>query len=343
MISFNDIITYLKEYDEEPISLMEVCGTHTSAISKSGIKSIISDKIKLVSGPGCPVCVTVSEYIDRLCLLSKINNNIVVTFGDMIRVKGSKESLEDAKACGGNVQIVYSPFEIIKLASENKQNNYIFAAVGFETTTPIYAMLLNEIIENEINNIQLLTSLKTMPKTIEWVCEKNHKISGFIAPGHVSVITGSNIFKEIAKRYSIPFAVAGFTSEQIISAIYSLIKLRNKGEVLNLYKSAVMLNPNESSKELVSKYFYPFDASWRGIGDIPMSGLYLKEEYNKYDAGSLGLVNDNRYNSLCKCGEILMGNATPTDCPLFRTVCTPQNPQGACMVSLEGCCHNYYA
>jgi len=341
LISLNEIMSYLKNYDGEPISIMEVCGTHTSSIAKLGIKSVISDKIKLVSGPGCPVCVTVSEYIDRLCELSKSENNVIVSFGDMLRVKGSAESLEDAKASGGDVQMVYSPFEVLKLADENKDKTYIFAAVGFETTTPIYAMLIEKVIEQKITNIKILTSLKTMPNPIEWICEKNSNVSGFIAPGHVSVITGSEIFEGIANEYNVPFVVAGFSSEQILCAIYSLIKLRNQGKVLNLYKSAVNTNPNENSKALVEKYFYPYDASWRGIGNIPLSGLYLKDEFLEYDAGSVGLVQDNHFNPLCKCSEILIGKASPSDCQLFKKVCTPQNPQGACMVSVEGACHNF--
>ncbi|MEG2016292.1 MAG: hydrogenase formation protein HypD [Oscillospiraceae bacterium] len=343
MNDIDGIIAYIKSYSGDPLQIMEVCGSHTNAISKFGIRSLLPDNIRLVSGPGCPVCVTVSAYIDKLCELSKIDNNVVVTFGDMIRVKGSCESLEDAKSRGGNVQFVYSPFDIFKLASDSKEKNFIFAAIGFETTIPIYALMLEKIIESEISNIQLLTSLKTMPNTIDWVCNNAPNISGFIAPGHVSVITGSDIFIDISKKFQKPFVVTGFTPEQILSAIYSITQLQGKGKVLNLYRSAVNSYPNRRSELLTSKYLYADDASWRGIGCIPMSGLYLKKEYKRYDAGSFGLDEDKHFNKLCKCSEIIIGKSAPCDCPLFKTVCTPQTPQGACMVSLEGACHNYFS
>jgi hydrogenase expression/formation protein HypD len=238
--------------------------------------------------------------------------------------------------------MVYSPFEIVQLAKSSPNTTFIFAAVGFETTTPIYAVLMDKIIEDNITNIKLLTALKTMPAAIDSLCKMGRKIDGFIAPGHVSVITGANIFKPLAKRYNMPFVVSGFNGTELLATIYSLVKLKGKGTVLNLYKSAVTDNGNEKAKELVSKYFEPCNAVWRGIGEIENSGMVLKSQYTKYDAGSKQLTNDNVKNKNCKCGQVITGFASPHDCPLFGKVCTPENPQGACMVSNEGSCFHYY-
>lgn len=339
-MNINDVIKALKEYDGEEITLMEVCGTHTASISENAIPSLISDKIHLISGPGCPVCVTVSDYVDKLIELA-LDGNVIVTFGDMIRVPGSKKALKDIKFEGGDIRMVYSPTETIELAKAEPDKNFVFAAVGFETTTPIYALLLDEIIKQKIENVQLLTALKTMSNVIATLCESDNKIDGFIAPGHVAVITGSNAFVPLAEKYSLPFAVSGFEAEEILASIYALIKLRRQGKVINLYKSAVTSERNEKAFEIVHKYFEEYDAPWRGLGIIKGSGMALKKEYAKYDAGSRELTNDYSYQKGCLCGEIISGNKKPTDCPLYNKICTPENPKGACMVSNEGTCHNY--
>lgn len=341
-MDIKDITKFLREYDAEPLSFMEVCGTHTAAISENGIPSLLSDKIRLISGPGCPVCVTVASYIDRLCELALENNTCVVTFGDLIRVPGSKSALQETKSKGGNIKMVYSPFEIISLAKADTATTFVFAAVGFETTTPIYAVLIEKIIQEKIDNIKLLTALKTMPAAIDTLCQMGNKIDGFIAPGHVSVITGANEFRPLAEKHSLPFVVSGFKGEELISAIYALIKLKNQGKVLNLYKSAVTENGNEKAKALVNQYFEPCNAVWRGIGEIENSGMALKKEYLMYDAGSRSLIQDKAKNKGCRCGEIITGLKAPCDCPLFGKICTPENPQGACMVSNEGSCFHYY-
>ena len=339
-MNINDVIKALKEYNGEEITLMEVCGTHTASISENAIPSIISDKIHLISGPGCPVCVTVSDYVDKLIELA-LDGNVIVTFGDMIRVPGSKKALKDIKFEGADIRMVYSPTETIELAKAEPNKNFVFAAVGFETTTPIYALLLDEIIKQKIQNIQLLTALKTMPNVIATLCENDNKIDGFIAPGHVAVITGSNEFVPLAEKYNLPFAVSGFEAEEILASIYALIKLRRQGKVINLYKSAVTSERNEKAFEIVHKYFEEYDAPWRGLGIIKGSGMALKNEFAKYDAGSRELTNDYSYQKGCLCGEIISGNKKPTDCPLYNKICTPENPKGACMVSNEGTCHNY--
>lgn len=334
--------TYLKEYDGESVRLMEVCGTHTGAISRSGIPSLLSPKIRLISGPGCPVCVTVTAFIDRLVALSLEPDHVVVSFGDLLRVTGSSQSLNDAKALGGQVRMVYSPMDVLKLAAAEPDQTFVFAAVGFETTTPIYALLLEEARKNGIHNIKLLTSLKTMPAVIDWVCGNQGGIDGFIAPGHVSVITGSALFRPLAEKYSIPFAVAGFEPQQILLAIYALVKRRGKGEALNLYPSVVTEVGNLAAQETVNRYFEPCDAAWRGMGMIAGSGMQLRPEFAEYDAGSAGLIEDHTANQNCRCAKVLTGAIGPRQCPLFGRGCTPQNPAGACMVSTEGSCYQYY-
>lgn len=341
-MNITDITEFLSNYDGEELSFMEVCGTHTAAISENGIPSILSNKIKLISGPGCPVCVTVADYIDRLCTLALEDNTCVVTFGDLIRVPGSSSALQETKSKGGQIRMVYSPFEIIDLAEKDTDTTYVFAAVGFETTTPIYAVLLEKIIEEDIKNIRLLTALKTMPAAIDTLCQMGGKIDGFIAPGHVSVITGANEFKPLAEKYNLPFVVSGFKGEELLASIYALVKLKGQGKVLNLYKSAVTDTGNEKAKALVNKYFEPCDTVWRGIGRINNSGMALKKEYAAYDAGSRELIHDNVKNKKCRCGEVITGFSSPCDCPLFAKACTPENPQGACMVSNEGACFHYY-
>lgn len=334
--------TYLKNYDGPPVRLMEVCGTHTAEISRCGIVSVLSPKIRLISGPGCPVCVTVTSYIDRLVTLSMEPRHVVVSFGDLLRVKGSSQSLNDAKALGGQVRMVYSPMDVLQLALAEPDKTFVFAAVGFETTTPVYALLLEEARKNGIYNIKLLTSLKTMPAVINWVCGNQDGINGFIAPGHVSVITGSKIFLPLAQKYSIPFAVSGFEAQQILLAIYALVRHFGRGEVMNLYPSVVTAQGNQAAQAAVNRFFEPCSAAWRGMGMIADSGMRLKPEYAEFDAGSADLTDDHSANPDCRCAKVLTGAISPRQCPLFGRECTPQAPQGACMVSTEGSCYQYY-
>lgn len=339
-MDIKDVLKFLKEYDGEEITIMEVCGTHTASIAENAIPSLISDKIKLISGPGCPVCVTVSDYVDRLIELA-LQGKVIVTFGDMIRVPGSKQALKDIKSQGADIRMVYTPTEIIDFALAEPEKDFVFAAVGFETTTPIYALLIDELIEKYVRNVWILTALKTMPQVIKELCESDSKIDGFLAPGHVAVITGSEAFAPIAERYSKPFAVSGFEAQEILASIYALIKLRGQGKVVNLYKKAVSPSPNDMASEIVGKYFEVCDAAWRGLGIIKGSGLALKKKYSCFDAGSRELINDFSHNSGCSCGEIITGKKRPSQCRLFGSVCTPEHPIGACMVSNEGACFNY--
>ncbi len=332
---------YLKSYDGPQCTIMEVCGTHTATISQNGIPDMLSDKIRLISGPGCPVCVTVAAYIDRLLELALTQNTTVVTFGDMIRVRGTKLSLSDASAMGASVKTVYSPFEIIELAKADTGRNFVFAAVGFETTAPVYALIIERLINDNIKNVKLLTAIKTMPEAIRTVFAKNGKITGFLAPGHVSIITGYELFLDLAKKLQVPFVVSGFSGEELLLSVYALTKLKG-GQALNMYTSVVTTEGNERAKEKLLKYFKITDAPWRGMGIIKNSGMVLKEEYGEFDAGSQNLISDSMYNSACKCADVISGMLSPCECPLFGGVCTPENPQGACMVSAKGACFHHY-
>ena len=352
----------LLDYDGPEVRIMEVCGSHTDAIAKFGIPSLLSEKIKLLSGPGCPVCVTTSAYIDKLVELAG-EGKVIVTFGDLIRVPGSARSLADVrgrvgeKASGGlageisiasagmksgRVEMVYSPMDIIPLAENEPDTEFVFAAVGFETTTPVYALLMDEIIERGLKNVKLLTAVKTMPQVIDAIMSSGPAINGFLAPGHVSVVTGWEIFTPIAEKYSVPLCVSGFGAEELLIAIYGLVKHRGQGVVKNYYPSVVTAEGNQTAKKAVEKYFRPADAAWRGLGVITGSGMLLRDEYSEYDAGSSGLDSDEKKNPACRCDQVLMGHIRPYECPLYAKVCNPMNPQGACMVSTEGSCYSYF-
>jgi hydrogenase expression/formation protein HypD len=339
--NIEQIADFLKNYDGRPLRIMEVCGTHTAAISENGIPSMLSDKISLISGPGCPVCVTVTSVIDRLVELSMTENTCVLTFGDLIRVRGSVKSLADAKSDGGSVKMVYSPMDAISIAQSDPNTLYVFAAIGFETTTPVYALLIEESIKRDIRNIKILTSLKTMPQVIRWVVSQGRDIDGFIAPGHVAAVTGGGIFKNLATELGIPFVVSGFEGEQLLMTIYALVKLAGTPGYRNLYKSTVTEEGNFQAQELVDRYFEVSDSSWRGMGKVQGSGMVLREQYRQFDAGSIGLDED-REPAGCRCASVLTGQIAPTMCPLFGKTCTPDHAHGACMVSTEGSCYNYF-
>lgn len=336
----NSILSFLSAYDGPSLRFMEVCGTHTAAIAQSGIRALLPPGIQLISGPGCPVCVTVTDYIDKLIALSQTHT--IVTFGDLLRVPGSQMSLNDARAQGGRVQMVYAPMDALSLAAQHPETAYVFAAVGFETTAPVYAMLLQRAVERDIRNLKLLISLKTMPPVIAWVCRHTKRIDGFLAPGHVSVITGCKPFEKLAADFQIPFAIAGFDAPQLLAGIYTLVKRQGRPGAVNLYKSAVTKEGNPAARSAVERFFIPCDAAWRGMGVILQSGLALRPEFSRFDAGSAGLTRDTAHNPACRCAQVLTGTVQPSQCPLFGRTCTPQTPQGACMVSMEGSCYHYF-
>jgi hydrogenase expression/formation protein HypD len=231
--------------------------------------------------------------------------------------------------------------ESIKLAEEDPAHTYVFAAIGFETTTPVYAMVLEEAIKKDLKNLKLLTSLKTMPEVIRWVVTNGGGIDGFIAPGHVAAVTGSGLFEELSKELGIPFVVSGFEGAQLLMTIYALISMKGKTGMKNLYKDVVSYEGNIKAQEVVNKYFEPSDSSWRGMGKIPGSGMTLRKEFSLFDAGSIGLDEDHMPPG-CQCANVLVGKLRPYECPLFGKACTPDNAHGACMVSTEGSCYNYF-
>ncbi len=338
-----EIVSGIRAYDGPQLNIMEVCGSHTGAIAKAGIYDLMPDKIRLISGPGCPVCVTGSDYIDRLIELTREANTSLLTFGDLIRIPGSSKSLSMAKGEGADIRIVYSPLDAVTLAKENPDRRFIFAAVGFETTAPVYALLIDEIVKNKIDNIKILSAIKTMPKVIETICQRKSGVNAFLAPGHVAVVSGYQAYEEISKKYGIPFVVAGFEPKLILEAIYILSKMAGRAGVYNDYASLVEKKGNPKALSLIEKYFQPCDAAWRGLGLVKDSGLVLKDKYSYLDLGSKDLIEDHKKNPLCSCDKVLLGLMEPKDCPLFGKACNPVHPQGACMVSTEGACNAYFS
>lgn len=344
-MDIKQIIDYLQSYDGRPVKLMEVCGTHTAAIFKSGIRSLISDKIKLISGPGCPVCVTPTAYIDKCIEYASKENHVLLTFGDMMKVPGSRGSLSEAKGNGNvNINIMYSPFEALEKAAENPHITYVVAAVGFETTAPAYAMMVKAAKEKGISNIKLVTALKTAIPALEWICENQEDVDGFICPGHVSVITGSNVYIPLAEKYRKPFVVAGFEAEHILAAIYRIMKQLESGEnaAENLYRNAVKEDGNRKAVDVINDVFEEGPAMWRGLGVIEDSGLYLNDEFSEYDGGSRALYEDMELPAECRCGDVIVGRINPDQCPMFGRKCSPMDPFGPCMVSSEGSCGIWY-
>ncbi len=337
-----DLLREIAAYRGRPLTLMEVCGTHTAAISELGLPSLLPDGVRLISGPGCPVCVTVSGYIDRLIGLATTPGTCVVSFGDLLRVKGSAGDLRSAP--GACVEMVYTPFRAIELAKENPHIRYVFAAVGFETTAPIYALMAEQVLSEGIDNLRLLTALKTMPAVIRTLCrDQDHAIDGFIAPGHVATLIGADVFAQLAAETGKPFAVAGFSAPSLPAAILSLIRDAEAGRAIcrNFYPSAVTTEGNSSAAALVDRYFAPAPAVWRGLGRIPYSGLLLRPEFARLDAGSADLIEDH-IPAGCRCADVIAGKISPTACPWFGQGCRPESPHGACMVSMEGACYQYY-
>lgn len=343
-MTLSQVIDALKIYDGEPVKIMEVCGTHTASIFKNGIRSIISPKIQLISGPGCPVCVTSTAYVDWLVELALKEHVCILTFGDMMKVKGTEHSLTSAKAMGAQVQVLYTPLAALELAKNQPEQEFVFAAVGFETTTPIYALLVEEMEKQKITNLRLLTSLKTILPALTFICENEKDIHAFLCPGHVSVITGEGIYEELAKTYKKPFVIAGFEGEHILAAIYEIIRQLTEGEhsVKNLYTNAVAKEGNPKAQAITERYFEHTDDSWRGIGIIPGSALRLREQYGIYDAGSSLKLKEDHVPKGCRCSDVILGRIHPVDCPLFDKVCTPMNAVGPCMVSTEGACGIWY-
>jgi hydrogenase expression/formation protein HypD len=336
----------LKKLNGREISLMEVCGGHTMAIHRFGIPSLLPSNIKLISGPGCPVCVSGIGFIDKAIECSKIRNVIITTYGDLIRVPGSKSSLEKEKSKGADIRIVYSTLEALEIAKLNKDKKVIFLGIGFETTAPGTAVAIQIAYNENISNIYLLSAHKIMPPVMEALLNDEVKIDGFICPGHVSTITGSEIYNFIPDKYKIGCVVTGFEPTDLMQSIYMLAKQINSNDkkVEIQYKIAVKTPGNTKAQDKMNEVFETQNDHWRGIGEIANSGLKLKEKYRSFDAEqAFNLrVESVKENPNCICGDILRGFKNPNNCKLFMKVCSPENPIGACMVSSEGACHAYY-
>ncbi len=328
-------------------NIMEVCGGHTLSILKYGINQLIPENIKLISGPGCPVCVTPNEYIDSAVELSKMKNVIIATFGDMLKVPGSRSSLQKEEENGAGVKICLSTMDAVKTAIENPGKEIIFLGIGFETTAPSIAVAINHAYNEKIKNFTVLCGLKTMPNAmVELVKDKKIKIDGFICPGHVTVITGSKIYDNIVNDYKIPCVTSGFEPVDLLLTIKMiLMQLKNekiKNEIQ--YKRAAAYEGNIKAQKIINEILEESDSGWRGMGSIKKSGYKIRKKFIDFDAREKFKIKITKTeeNPNCICGDIMKGIKKPSDCRLFKKVCTPENPVGACMVSAEGNCANNF-
>ncbi len=327
---------------------MEVCGTHTVSIFRNGLRKILPLHINLISGPGCPVCVTPVRYIDEIIAFSRKKEFIVTTFGDMLRVPGSTSSLEKEKAKGADIRMVYSPLDALKIAQNNPEKKIIFAGVGFETTIPTIASTILKADKEKIKNFFVLSMGKLIPPAMKSLLEsKEIKINGFLCPGHVSTIIGSKPYQSIASQYHVPCVISGFEPVDILQSIYLLLQQlkNNQAEVIIQYSRAVKPEGNEIALSKMKEVFITVDSDWRGIGNIPQSGLEINDNFFRFNARALESdieIEETLEFKNCRCGEVLKGIITPLQCPLFKKICTPENPLGACMVSSEGSCSAYY-
>jgi len=335
------------ECPRQNLKFMEVCGGHTIAIFKYGIQKLIPDSIQLISGPGCPVCVTETEFIDQALALAQLPDVIITTFGDMVRVPGSKTSLQQERGSGIDVRICYSVMDALKIAKDNPQKEVVFLGIGFETTAPTVAAAIKTASNQGIRNFSVLSAHKTMPNAMQALLNTGEiGLNGFICPGHVSTITGIHIYDFIAEKYQIPCVVSGFEPLDILETILMLIRLVNEGQgkVANQYIRSVKENGNPQAREIMLEVFEESDSNWRGLGVIPGSGLQIKSKYRDFDARYKFKITWEPAieNPGCICGDILRGVKIPVDCALFGKVCHPEDPKGACMVSSEGTCATWF-
>lgn len=339
-----NIVNKLKNYNiDGNFKIMEVCGTHTVSIHRYGIHNLLPENISLVSGPGCPVCVTPDIYIDKACFLSK-NGYIIATFGDMIKVPGISSSLENERSKGADIRIVYSPLDALKIAQEtNKQ--VVFLAVGFETTVPGIAYSIKSGYERELKNFKILSGNKIVPPALKTLISIKNNIDGFLLPGHVSTVLG-RVGYNFMEKDGIPGVIAGFEPSDIITSILKLLDcFKNKTpEIINNYKRVVSEDGNLLSQNIIKEIFDIKDSEWRGIGNIKGSGLELKGKYKNFDVENFIDIKIEKKSKTtnCRCSEVLLGLIDPPECKLFKKVCHPDNPVGPCMVSSEGSCSAWY-
>ena len=329
------------------LTLMEVCGTHTMAIYQHGILALLPDNIRLISGPGCPVCVTPVGYVDHAVALARRLDTIIATFGDMVRVPGSSSSLIREQAAGATVKVVYSPLDAVTLAEKHPDRSVVFLGVGFETTAPTIAGAVVTAKRKGLNNFFVLCAHKTIPLPMAVLADDPElQVDGYLCPAHVSAIIGANAYRPLAERHRVPCVITGFEPLDILQGVLMLARqiVAGEAQVETQYRRVVRPEGNPRAQTLLAEVFESCAANWRGIGVIPGSGLKLRPEYAAFDA-ALQLpvtVEPPREHAGCCCGEILKGQLRPADCPLFRTVCTPEEPVGACMVSSEGTCAAEY-
>lgn len=331
----------------EHATLMEVCGTHTVAIARNGIRDLMPEGLRLASGPGCPVCVTCNRDIDTVIALARIPNVTITTFGDMTRVPGSTSSLLAEQAAGRSVEIVYSPLDALAFAKAHPEREVVFVGVGFETTTPLVAMAIKRAKAMGLSNFTVFAAHKNMPGALELlVGDPTLELDALILPGHVSTIIGAEPYRFLAEKYGIPGVITGFEPVDVLQGIAMLVRQLHEGraEIEIAYARGVMPEGNPVALAAIDKVFETCTATWRGLGDIPGSGYRIRDEFANFDAVRRFEpdVEPTRDPKGCRCGDVLRARIAPNECPLFRTVCTPENPVGPCMVSSEGSCAAYY-
>lgn len=341
------LIKSIQELAPAHATLMEVCGTHTVAIARNGIRSLMPEGCRLASGPGCPVCVTSNRDIDTAIALARVPGVILTTFGDMTRVPGSTSSMLKEQAAGRDIRIVYSPLDALAIAKENPDRPVIFIGVGFETTTPLVAMAIKRAAAMGLENFSVYAAHKNMPGALDVLMgDPQLKVDALILPGHVSTIIGVEPYKFLAEKYGIPGVVTGFEPLDVLQGIAMLMRQLHEGraEIENAYARGVMPQGNPVALAAIDDVFETCTATWRGLGAIEGSGYKIREEYARFDALRRfePEVEPTVEPRGCRCGDVLRGIMAPNECPLFRTVCSPENPVGPCMVSSEGSCAAYY-
>jgi hydrogenase expression/formation protein HypD len=337
----------IREGATRPWTLMEVCGGQTHNILRSGLEAMLTDKVSLVHGPGCPVCVTPIELIDKAIAIALQPHVIFTSFGDMLRVPGSHRSLSDAKAEGADVRMVYSPLDALKIAIANPSRPVVFFAVGFETTAPANAMVVWQAARQGVENFSMLVAHVLVPPAMEAILSSyNCRVQGFLAPGHVCTITGFRDYEAVAAKYRVPIVVTGFEPVDILEGILMCVRQLEGGRagVENQYGRAVRREGNVPAQQIVAEVFEVSERAWRGIGEIPASGLRLRESYARFDAERRFSIDIGRVAESAECisGLVLQGVKKPPECPAFGRACTPDHPLGAPMVSSEGACAAYY-
>ena len=336
----------LAAQDLPQVTIMEVCGTHTHAIRRHGIRQLLPQNVRLVSGPGCPVCVTAQEDIALALSLAKMPGVTLFCFGDMMRVPCGNESLAELASRGADVRIALSPLDALAFAKEHPAHEVVWYGVGFETTTPHTAALLEQASREHVSNLSVFSAHKTMPNALRALMGAGARVDALLCPGHVASITGAEAFRFLPEELHLPAVISGFEPEELLIAILALVTMlqRKAPGLVNAYPRVVRADANQTARALVDEWFLPSDAIWRGLGVIPQSGLALRPEYEVYDAVKrLSPVQGPiSATSGCRCGDVLRGSIEPTECPLFGTVCVPNHPLGACMVSSEGACAAYY-